>query len=92
MIVSRGLVDPKTSLNRSWSKGKQVNIPVLSYVKLTFPANAGRVVALFKLIASRRTVMVRKDVICDDASGATRGTREKGACDPYQDPTLVPLV
>jgi hypothetical protein len=29
MIVSRGLVGPKTNLNRSWPKGKQVNIPVL---------------------------------------------------------------
>ena len=48
-------------------------------LKPTFPANTGRVVALFKLIARWRTVMVRKRVICDDASGATRGTREKGA-------------
>ena len=27
MFVSRGLVDPKVSLNRSHRKGKQVNIP-----------------------------------------------------------------
>jgi hypothetical protein len=33
MIVSRGLVDPKTNLNRSWPKGKQVNIPVLLQTK-----------------------------------------------------------
>ena len=29
MFVSRGLVGPKIHLNRSVSKGKQVNIPVL---------------------------------------------------------------
>ena len=36
--------------------------------------------------------MVRKNVTSDDVSRATLGTREKGACDPYQDPTQVPLV
>ena len=36
--------------------------------------------------------MVRKRVICDDASNVTQGTREKGTKDPYQDPTQVPLV
>jgi hypothetical protein len=30
MIVSRGLVGPKTHPNRSGPKGKQVNIPVLA--------------------------------------------------------------
>ena len=33
MIVSRGLVGPKTHLNRSGPKGKQVNIPVLKCAK-----------------------------------------------------------
>ncbi len=33
MIVSRGLVGPKTTLNRRWPKGKQVNIPVLACAK-----------------------------------------------------------
>ena len=33
MIVSRGLVGPKTHLNRSGPKGKQVNIPVLMRAK-----------------------------------------------------------
>jgi hypothetical protein len=33
MIVSRGLVGPKTHLNRSGPKGKQVNIPVLACAK-----------------------------------------------------------
>ena len=61
-------------------------------LKPTFPANTGSLVWLLKLIAPRRTVMVRKGVTCDDASGATRGTREKGIEDPYQDPTQVPLV
>ena len=36
--------------------------------------------------------MVRRGVKSDDVSRATLGTREKGACDPYQDPTQVPLV
>ncbi len=44
------------------------------------------------MIASWRTVMVRKDVKCDDVSNVMPGTREKGVNDPYQDPTLVPLV
>jgi hypothetical protein len=61
-------------------------------LKLTLSASIGRPVSLFKLIAPWRTVMVRKGVICDDASNVTRGAREKGTGDPYQDPTLVPLV
>ncbi len=74
------------------AKGRQVNIPVLSCVELTLRASAGKAVALFKLIAPWRTVTVRKGVTCDDASGVTPGAREKGTGDPYQDPTLVPLV
>ena len=92
MIVSRGLVGPKIYLNRSMSKGKQVNIPVLLALKPTLWANAGNLVWLLKLIALWRTVMVRRSVICDDVSRATPGAREKGAADPYQDPTQVPLV
>ena len=92
MIVSRGLVGPKTTLNRRWPKGKQVNIPVLACNKPTFQANTGSLVWLFKLILSWRNVMLRKETKSDDVSRATPGTREKGACDPYQDPTQVPLV
>jgi hypothetical protein len=36
--------------------------------------------------------MVRSGVICDDVSSVTPGAHEKGTRDPYQDPTLVPLV
>ena len=36
MFVSQGLVDPKVSHKLSWSKGKQVNIPVHSKYAVTF--------------------------------------------------------
>ena len=36
MFVSQGLVDPKVSHKLSWSKGKQVNIPVHSEYTVTF--------------------------------------------------------
>lgn len=36
MFVSQGLVDPKASHKLSWSKGKQVNIPVHSEYTVTF--------------------------------------------------------
>ena len=35
---------------------------------------------------------MRSGVICDDVSSVTPGAHEKGLQDPYQDPTLVPLV
>ena len=61
-------------------------------MKPTLRANADKLVCLFKLIALRRTVMVRNSVICDDASSATPRAHEKGLQEPYQDPTQVPLV
>ena len=39
MFVSQGLVDPKVSHKLSWSKGKQVNIPVHSKFAVTLRAN-----------------------------------------------------
>ena len=36
--------------------------------------------------------MVRKGVTSDDVRGATPGAHEKGATEPYQDLTQVPLV
>ena len=36
MFVSQGLVDPKVSHKLSWSKGKQVNIPVHGKYTVTF--------------------------------------------------------
>ena len=93
MIVSRGLVGPKISLNRSWSNGKQVNIPVLLCNETNVSGQHGQPRQVVQaLIAPRRTVTVRKGVTCDGVSHATPGTREKGTKDPYQDPTQVPLV
>ena len=92
MIVSRGLVGPKTNLKLVGQKGNRLIFLYFPGVKLTFSANTGSLVWLFKLIAPWRTVTVRRGVICDDESSATRGTREKGPGNPYQDPTQVPLV
>jgi hypothetical protein len=61
-------------------------------MKPTLGASTGKTVVLLKLIARRRTVMVRNRVICDDVSSVTPGAHEKGLQEPYQDPTLVPLV
>jgi hypothetical protein len=61
-------------------------------VKPTLGANMGNIVVLFKLIRVWRIVMMRNTPKCDDVSHAKPGAREKGARDPYQDPTLVPLV
>jgi hypothetical protein len=61
-------------------------------MKPTLGASTGKTVVLLKLIALWRTVMVRNGVICDDVSSVTPGAHEKGLQEPYQDPTLVPLV
>lgn len=92
MIVSRGLVGPKSYDKLVRRKGNRLIFLYSFTLKLTLSASIGRPVSLFKLIARRRTVTVRRRVIRDDASNVTRGAREKGVNDPYQDPTLVPLV
>jgi hypothetical protein len=61
-------------------------------MKPTLGANTDKTIVLLKQIALWRTVMVRNSVTCDDVSGATPGAHEKGLREPYQDPTLVPLV
>jgi hypothetical protein len=61
-------------------------------LKPTLGASTDKTVVLLKLIARRRTVMVRNRVTCDDVSSVTPGAHEKGILDPYQDPTQVPLV
>ena len=61
-------------------------------LKPTLGASTGKTVVLFKLIAPWRNVMLRSGVICDDVSNVTPGAHEKGILEPYQDPTLVPLV
>lgn len=66
-FVSRGLVDPKATLNMTSSKGKQVHIPVpRRYVtrqrKVYLPTLRGRLsraIALFKRISPGSTVKVR---------------------------------
>ncbi len=92
MIVSRGLVGPKANLRPVGRKGDGLIFPYFLATKPTLRASAGKAVALFKLILPRRTVTVRRGTTCDDASGVTPGAREKGARNPYRDPTLVPLV
>jgi hypothetical protein len=92
MIVSRGLVDPKANLKLVGRKGNRLIFLYSFALKPTLRASAGRLVCLFKPIARRRTVTVGRRVTRDDASGVTPGAREKGANDPYQDPTLVPLA
>ena len=92
MIVSRGLVGPKTGLKLAGRMGNRLILLYSFALKPTLPASTGKPVSLFKLIARRRTVTVRRRVTCDDVSSVTRGAREKGANDPYQDPTLVPLA
>lgn len=83
MIVSRGLVGPKPSLNRSWAKGKQVNIPVLALQQnRRFRPTRAALSGCLNILAPRRTVTVRKGVTCDGVSRATPGTREKGAKRP----------
>lgn len=92
MIVSRGLVDPKISLKLAGRKGNRLILLYSFAIEPTLRASAGSPVRLFKLIAPGRTVTVRTGVIRDDVSSVTPGAREKGANDPYRDPTLVPLV
>ena len=53
MIVSRGLVDPKSYRNSNTTKGKQVNIPVpFSHTRkgLTHPGRSSRHACLSKRI------------------------------------------
>lgn len=92
MIVSRGLVGPKTYRNSSTPKGKQVNIPVPFSTKLTSQGRLSSVVALSKHRNPWRAVMARSGRICYCESQLHPGTREKEAKRPYQDLTLVPLA
>ena len=92
MIVSRGLVGPKPYPKLVWRKGNRLIFLYFFVTKPTLPASTGKHVYLFKPIAPGRTVTVRTGVTRDDASGVTRGAREKGTKNPYQDPTLVPLA
>ncbi len=92
MIVSRGLVGPKMHLNLVRRKGNRLIFLYSHALKPTLGASAGKIIVLSKLIARRRNVTLRNRVICDGASRVTPGAHEKGACEPYRDPTLVPLV
>ena len=92
MIVSRGLVGPKMYLKLVRQKGNRLIFLYSRKMKPTLGANTDKTIVLLKQIALWRTVMVRNSVTCDDVSGATPGAHEKGLREPYQDPTLVPLV
>jgi hypothetical protein len=92
MIVSRGLVGPKTNPKLIGQKGNRLILLYFPGIKPTLPASAGNPVRLLKLIAPRRTVTVRNGVTSDDVSSVTQGAREKGPGNPYQDPTQVPLA
>jgi hypothetical protein len=71
MIVSRGLVDPKTGFKLAGRKGNRLILLYSFAQEPTLRASIGKPVSLFKLIARWRTVTVRKRVICDDVSSVT---------------------
>lgn len=92
MIVSRGLVGPKTYRNSSTSKGKQVNIPVPHDNKLTFLGRLSGAVAPSKHLIPWRAVMARSGRMCYGESQLHPGTREKEVMGPYRELTQVPLA